>query len=72
MTRKNTEGTELLLRRLAGALVSWLTFQQAAKRSIMYDEFFMYTPIFELVSAREWKVIPQFSYKTEEGQWPRF
>ncbi len=60
------------MRRLSGALVSWLTFQQAAKRSIMYDEFYMYTPIFELASARQWKAIPQFSPETDNGTSQRF
>jgi hypothetical protein len=57
------ETTQRLMRILAGSLVSWLTFQQSAKRSRMKREHWMYGPIFEVASARGWKTIPQFSVK---------
>lgn len=59
-SRKDTENAEKLMRFLAGSLVSWLTFQQAARRAQMYTEYFMYPPIFEVASGRGWKIRPQF------------
>lgn len=63
---QQTENTKKLMRRLAGSLVSWLTFQQAALRSRMYNEYWMYPPIFEVASARGWKIRPQFPLKVNE------
>jgi hypothetical protein len=60
MARQPTENAEKLMRFLAGSLVSWLTFQQSARRAKMYTEYFMYPPIFEVASGRGWKIRPQF------------
>jgi len=51
------------MRRLAGSLVSWLTFQQAALRSKMYKEYWMYAPIYEVAAAREWDIEPQQHFR---------
>jgi len=51
------------MRRIAGGLVSWLTYQQVALRSPMYSERFVYTPIFELATARHWKARHEYSAK---------
>jgi|HubBroStandDraft_4_1064222.scaffolds.fasta_scaffold43914_1 hypothetical protein len=59
------ENTKKLMCRLAGSLVSWLTFQQSALRSRMYSEHGMYSPIFEVASARRWKIRPQFPVKID-------
>jgi len=62
-SKPQEEDTERLMRVLAGSLVSWLTFQQSAKRSKMNGEHWMYAPIFEVALARGWKTIPQFPVK---------
>jgi hypothetical protein len=56
------------MRRLAGGLVSWLTYQQVALRSEMYSERFVYTPIFELASARGWRADHEFSVKLDSEE----
>jgi molecular chaperone DnaK (HSP70) len=50
------------MRRLAGGLVSWLTYQQVSLRSKMYSERYVYTPIFELAVARKWQVEHEFQH----------
>jgi hypothetical protein len=61
--RAEKEDTKRLMRRLAGSLVSWLTFQQAALRSKIVGEHQMYAPIFEVASSRGWKISTQFPLK---------
>lgn len=68
MIGEQNESTERLMRRIAGGLVSWLTYQQVALRSPMYSERFVYTPIFELASARHWKANPEFSVKLDDEE----
>jgi hypothetical protein len=68
LKEKSAETTEMLMRRLAAGLVSWLTFQQVALRSEMYSERFVYTPIFELASARGWRADHEFSVKLDSEQ----
>jgi hypothetical protein len=64
MSRKSEE-PEDFMRRLAGGLVSWLTFQQVALKSEMYSERFVYTPIFELATARGWRAEHEVTFKLE-------
>jgi hypothetical protein len=57
------EDTQRLMRRLAGSLVSWLTFEQAARRSKIMKEQQMYTPIYEVAVSRGWKISTQVPLK---------
>jgi hypothetical protein len=51
------------MRRLGGSLVSWLTFQQSARRWKMYKERWMYGAIYEVAAARNWTIWPEYHAK---------
>jgi hypothetical protein len=48
-----------LIRRLLDGLCGWLTYQQAANAKTLYNEHFLYPPIREIATGREWKVNAQ-------------
>lgn len=58
----------ILLERLSDGLVGWVAFQQAARRSKLFLEHFLYPPVFEMAHGRGWVVTPQFPLPRAKGQ----
>ena len=48
-----------LMRRLLDGLSAWLTYKQAANAKTLYNEHFLYPPIHDIVTGREWMVRAQ-------------
>jgi hypothetical protein len=57
-----------LMERVSDGLVGWVAFQQAARRSKLFLEYYLYPPVLEMAFGRGWIVTPQFPLPRVKGQ----